>query len=78
MECGFSNARVCVRVGGFQERDGMRAILESYDGELAASDYSPQLTRRVKESEEMLLKVQAHNTEMEVKTSIPIMHPSTH
>uniref|UniRef100_A0AAR2JZ58 Mitotic spindle assembly checkpoint protein MAD1 n=1 Tax=Pygocentrus nattereri TaxID=42514 RepID=A0AAR2JZ58_PYGNA len=49
-----------------KERDGMRAILESYDSELAASEYSPQLTRRVKEAEEMLQKVQAHNTEMEV------------
>uniref|UniRef100_A0AAR2JIN3 Mitotic spindle assembly checkpoint protein MAD1 n=1 Tax=Pygocentrus nattereri TaxID=42514 RepID=A0AAR2JIN3_PYGNA len=48
-----------------KERDGMRAILESYDSELAASEYSPQLTRRVKEAEEMLQKVQAHNTEME-------------
>uniref|UniRef100_A0AAR2L8C2 Mitotic arrest deficient 1 like 1 n=1 Tax=Pygocentrus nattereri TaxID=42514 RepID=A0AAR2L8C2_PYGNA len=50
-----------------KERDGMRAILESYDSELAASEYSPQLTRRVKEAEEMLQKVQAHNTEMEIK-----------
>uniref|UniRef100_A0AAR2L635 Mitotic spindle assembly checkpoint protein MAD1 n=1 Tax=Pygocentrus nattereri TaxID=42514 RepID=A0AAR2L635_PYGNA len=50
-----------------KERDGMRAILESYDSELAASEYSPQLTRRVKEAEEMLQKVQAHNTEMEAQ-----------
>lgn len=64
---GFYN--ICIfYVGGFQERDGMRAILESYDSELAASEYSPQLTRRVKEAEEMLQKVQTYNTEMEVKT----------
>ncbi|XP_060716774.1 mitotic spindle assembly checkpoint protein MAD1 [Tachysurus vachellii] len=52
-----------------KERDGMRAILESYDSELAASEYSPQLTRRVKEAEEMLQKVQSHNTEMEIQLS---------
>ncbi|KAI5616120.1 mitotic spindle assembly checkpoint protein MAD1, partial [Silurus asotus] len=50
-----------------KERDGMRAILESYDSELAASEYSPQLTRRVKEAEEMLQKVQNHNAEMEIQ-----------
>ncbi|XP_072513766.1 mitotic spindle assembly checkpoint protein MAD1 isoform X1 [Salminus brasiliensis] len=50
-----------------KERDGMRAILESYDSELAASEYSPQLARRVKEAEEMLQKTQAHNTEMEAQ-----------
>lgn len=52
----------------------MRAILESYDSELATSEYSPQLTLRVKEAEDMLLKVQAHNSEMEVRTTLPIMH----
>ncbi|XP_060754557.1 mitotic spindle assembly checkpoint protein MAD1 [Neoarius graeffei] len=50
-----------------KERDGMRAILESYDSELAASEYSPQLSRRVKEAEEMLHKVQSHNSEMEIQ-----------
>ncbi|XP_062865888.1 mitotic spindle assembly checkpoint protein MAD1 [Trichomycterus rosablanca] len=50
-----------------KERDGMRAILESYDSELAASEYSPQLTRRAKEAEEMLQKVQTHNIEMEAQ-----------
>lgn len=44
----------------------MRAILESYDSELAATDYSPQLTKRLKEAEEMLQKTQSHNAEMEV------------
>ncbi|MCI4393459.1 hypothetical protein PGIGA_G00157770 [Pangasianodon gigas] len=52
-----------------KERDGMRAILESYDSELAASEYSPQLTRRVREAEEMLQKVQNHNAEMEIQLS---------
>lgn len=50
-----------------KERDGMRAILESYDSELTASEYSPQLSRRVREAEEMVQKVQAHNSEMEVQ-----------
>ncbi|XP_016386934.1 mitotic spindle assembly checkpoint protein MAD1-like [Sinocyclocheilus rhinocerous] len=52
-----------------KERDGMRAILESYDSELATSEYSPQLMFRVKEAEDMLQKVQAHNTEMETQLS---------
>uniref|UniRef100_A0A3P8UR86 Mitotic arrest deficient 1 like 1 n=1 Tax=Cynoglossus semilaevis TaxID=244447 RepID=A0A3P8UR86_CYNSE len=52
-----------------KERDGMRAILESYDSELAATDYSPQLTKRLKEAEEMLQKTQSHNAEMEVQLS---------
>nr|XP_055062048.1 mitotic spindle assembly checkpoint protein MAD1 [Misgurnus anguillicaudatus]XP_055062049.1 mitotic spindle assembly checkpoint protein MAD1 [Misgurnus anguillicaudatus]XP_055062050.1 mitotic spindle assembly checkpoint protein MAD1 [Misgurnus anguillicaudatus] len=52
-----------------KERDGMRAILESYDSELVASEYAPQLSLRVKEAEEMLQKVQAHNTEMETQLS---------
>uniref|UniRef100_A0A9J8BJM4 Mitotic spindle assembly checkpoint protein MAD1 n=1 Tax=Cyprinus carpio carpio TaxID=630221 RepID=A0A9J8BJM4_CYPCA len=52
-----------------KERDGMRAILESYDSELATSEYSPQLMLRVKEAEDMLQKVQAHNTEMETQLS---------
>uniref|UniRef100_A0A8C9U7Q4 Mitotic spindle assembly checkpoint protein MAD1 n=1 Tax=Scleropages formosus TaxID=113540 RepID=A0A8C9U7Q4_SCLFO len=51
-----------------KERDGIRAILNSYDSELASSEYSPQLSRRVKEAEEMLQKVQAHNSEMEVQS----------
>lgn len=47
----------------------MRAILESYDSELVTSEYAPQLSLRVKEAEEMLQKVQAHNTEMETQLS---------
>lgn len=50
----------------FQERDGMRAILESYDTELAPNEYSPQLRKRLKEAEDMLQKTQSHNAEMEV------------
>ncbi|KAL4624427.1 mitotic spindle assembly checkpoint protein MAD1 isoform X1 [Arapaima gigas] len=50
-----------------KERDGIRAILNSYDSELASSEYSPQLTRRMREAEEMLQKVQAHNSELEVQ-----------
>ncbi|XP_035261025.1 mitotic spindle assembly checkpoint protein MAD1 isoform X1 [Anguilla anguilla] len=50
-----------------KERDGMRAILESYDNELAASEYSPQLTRRVREAEDLLQKAQAHSSEMEAQ-----------
>ncbi|XP_061882563.1 mitotic spindle assembly checkpoint protein MAD1 [Entelurus aequoreus] len=50
-----------------KERDGMRAILESYDSELAPAEHSPQLSRRLKEAEEMLLKTQALNTEMEAQ-----------
>lgn len=69
-----SGIETCAFLYVGQERDGMRAILESYDSELATSEYSPQLTLRVKEAEDMLLKVQAHNSEMEVRTTLPIMH----
>ncbi|KAG7497937.1 T-complex protein 1 subunit beta [Solea senegalensis] len=47
----------------------MRAILESYDSELAPTEYSPQLSKRLKEAEEMLQKTQNHNAEMEVQLS---------
>nr|XP_057947621.1 mitotic spindle assembly checkpoint protein MAD1 [Doryrhamphus excisus]XP_057947622.1 mitotic spindle assembly checkpoint protein MAD1 [Doryrhamphus excisus]XP_057947624.1 mitotic spindle assembly checkpoint protein MAD1 [Doryrhamphus excisus] len=50
-----------------KERDGMRAILESYDSELAPAEHSPQLSRRLKETEEVLFKTQSLNTEMEVQ-----------
>lgn len=64
--------------GGFsspwQERDGMRAILESYDSELTPSEHSPQLSRRMREAEEMVQKLHAHNTELEVITK---RHPLT-
>ncbi|KAE8300464.1 Mitotic spindle assembly checkpoint protein MAD1 Mitotic arrest deficient 1-like protein 1 [Larimichthys crocea] len=48
-----------------KERDGMRAILESYDSELAPTEYSPQLSRRLREAEDVLQKTQNHNAEME-------------
>ncbi|XP_010731916.3 mitotic spindle assembly checkpoint protein MAD1 [Larimichthys crocea] len=48
-----------------KERDGMRAILESYDSELAPTEYSPQLSRRLREAEDVLQKTQNHNVEME-------------
>lgn len=44
----------------------MRAILESYDSELASTEYSPQLSKRLREAEEILQKTQNHNSEMEV------------
>jgi hypothetical protein len=44
----------------------MRAILGSYDSELTQAEYSPQLTRRLREAEDMVQKVHAHSTEMEV------------
>lgn len=44
----------------------MRAILESYDGELAPAEYSPQLSKRLREAEEVLQRTQKHNVEMEV------------
>uniref|UniRef100_A0A8C4HZ42 Mitotic spindle assembly checkpoint protein MAD1 n=1 Tax=Dicentrarchus labrax TaxID=13489 RepID=A0A8C4HZ42_DICLA len=49
-----------------KERDGMRAILESYDTELAPTEYSPQLSKRLREAEDVLQKTQNHNAEMEV------------
>uniref|UniRef100_A0A8C0GXL8 Mitotic spindle assembly checkpoint protein MAD1 n=1 Tax=Chelonoidis abingdonii TaxID=106734 RepID=A0A8C0GXL8_CHEAB len=52
-----------------KERDGMRAILESYDSELTPSEHSPQLSRRMREAEEMVQKMHAHNTEIEVMRS---------
>lgn len=44
----------------------MRAILESYDTELASTEYSPQLSKRLKEAEDVLQRTQSHNAEMEV------------
>ena len=45
----------------------MRAILGSYDSELTPAEYSPQLTRRMREAEDMVQKVHAHSSEMEVR-----------
>lgn len=44
----------------------MRAILGSYDSELTPAEYSPQLSRRMREAEDMVQKVHAHSSEMEV------------
>ncbi|XP_040295722.1 mitotic spindle assembly checkpoint protein MAD1 isoform X2 [Bufo bufo] len=52
-----------------KERDGMRSILDSYDSELTPSEHTPQLSRRLRESEENLQRVHAHNAEMEVQLS---------
>ncbi|KAF6281001.1 mitotic arrest deficient 1 like 1 [Rhinolophus ferrumequinum] len=52
-----------------KERDGMRAILGSYDSELTPAEYSPQLTRRVREAEDMVQKVHAHSSDMEAQLS---------
>uniref|UniRef100_A0A8C9ERK3 Mitotic spindle assembly checkpoint protein MAD1 n=1 Tax=Pavo cristatus TaxID=9049 RepID=A0A8C9ERK3_PAVCR len=49
-----------------KERDGMRAILESYDSELTPAEHSPQLNRRMREAEEMVQKLHAHNAELEL------------
>lgn len=47
----------------------MRAILGSYDSELTPAEYSPQLTRRMREAEDMVQKVHAHSSEMEVSAA---------
>ncbi|XP_033049849.1 mitotic spindle assembly checkpoint protein MAD1 isoform X2 [Trachypithecus francoisi] len=52
-----------------KERDGMRAILGSYDSELTPAEYSPQLTRRMREAEDMVQKVHSHSAEMEAQLS---------
>lgn len=52
-----------------KERDGMRAILGSYDSELTQAEYSPQLTQRLWEAEDMVQKVHAHSSEMEAQLS---------
>ncbi|XP_061330027.1 mitotic spindle assembly checkpoint protein MAD1 isoform X2 [Pezoporus flaviventris] len=56
-----------------KERDGMRAILESYDSELTPSEHSPQLNRRMREAEEMVQKLHAHNTELELEVEMKIL-----
>ncbi|KAM4603748.1 mitotic spindle assembly checkpoint protein MAD1 [Polymixia lowei] len=50
-----------------KERDGMRAILESYDSELAPTEYTPQLSKRLREAEDILQKTQSHHAEMEAQ-----------
>ncbi|XP_032728695.1 mitotic spindle assembly checkpoint protein MAD1-like isoform X1 [Lontra canadensis] len=67
-ECSMRAGEECVSCW-WRERDGMRAILGSYDSELTAAEYSPQLTRRMREAEDMVQKVHAHNSEMEAQLS---------
>ncbi|XP_021042272.1 mitotic spindle assembly checkpoint protein MAD1 isoform X1 [Mus pahari] len=52
-----------------KERDGMRAILGSYDSELTQTEYSTQLTQRLWEAEDTVQKVHAHSSEMEAQLS---------
>uniref|UniRef100_A0A8C5X8Z8 Mitotic spindle assembly checkpoint protein MAD1 n=2 Tax=Malurus TaxID=55806 RepID=A0A8C5X8Z8_9PASS len=52
-----------------KERDGMRAILESYDSELTPAEHSPQLSRRMREAEELVQKLHAHHAELEAQLS---------
>lgn len=53
----------------------MRAILGSYDSELTPAEYSPQLTRRMREAEDMVQKVHAHSSEMEVSVRLGGLAP---
>ncbi|KAK2116949.1 Mitotic spindle assembly checkpoint protein MAD1 [Saguinus oedipus] len=43
----------------------MRAILGSYDSRLTPAEYSPWLTRLMREAEDMVQKVHSHSSEME-------------
>lgn len=52
----------------------MRAILGSYDSELTPAEYSPQLTRRMREAEDLVQKVHAHSSEMEVSAPGSLPH----
>ncbi|XP_012293983.1 mitotic spindle assembly checkpoint protein MAD1-like isoform X2 [Aotus nancymaae] len=53
----------------YKEWDGMWAILGSYDSELTPAKYSPQLTRCMREAEDMVQKVHSHSTEIEAQLS---------
>ncbi|NXO07988.1 MD1L1 protein, partial [Oriolus oriolus] len=61
-----------------KERDGMRAILESYDSELTPAEHSPQLSRRMHEAEDMVQKLHAHNTELEAQLSQALEEVGNH
>nr|XP_021524480.1 mitotic spindle assembly checkpoint protein MAD1 isoform X1 [Aotus nancymaae]XP_021524481.1 mitotic spindle assembly checkpoint protein MAD1 isoform X1 [Aotus nancymaae]XP_021524482.1 mitotic spindle assembly checkpoint protein MAD1 isoform X1 [Aotus nancymaae]XP_021524483.1 mitotic spindle assembly checkpoint protein MAD1 isoform X1 [Aotus nancymaae]XP_021524484.1 mitotic spindle assembly checkpoint protein MAD1 isoform X1 [Aotus nancymaae]XP_021524485.1 mitotic spindle assembly checkpoint len=56
-----------------KERDGMRAILGSYDSELTPAEYSPQLTRRMREAEDMVQKVHSHSAEIELEMELKML-----
>ncbi|NXD10720.1 MD1L1 protein, partial [Nothocercus nigrocapillus] len=61
-----------------KERDGMRAILESYDSELTPAEHSPQLNRRMREAEEMVQKLHVHNAELEGQLSQVLEEVGSH
>ncbi|NXH48837.1 MD1L1 protein, partial [Dicaeum eximium] len=61
-----------------KERDGMRAILESYDSELTPAEHSPQLSRRMREAEDVAQKLHAHNTELEAQLSQALEEVGNH
>ncbi|NWU25107.1 MD1L1 protein, partial [Dyaphorophyia castanea] len=61
-----------------KERDGMRAILESYDSELTPAEHSPQLSRRMREAEDMVQKLHAHTTELEAQLSQALEEVGSH
>ncbi|NWW64512.1 MD1L1 protein, partial [Ifrita kowaldi] len=61
-----------------KERDGMRAILESYDSELTPAEHSPQLSRRMREAEDVVQKLHAHNTELEAQLSQALEEVGNH
>ncbi|NWR86734.1 MD1L1 protein, partial [Furnarius figulus] len=61
-----------------KERDGMRAILESYDSELTPAEHSPQLGRRMREAEDMVQKLHAHNAELEAQLSQVLEEVANH
>ncbi|CAL8330695.1 unnamed protein product [Merluccius merluccius] len=50
-----------------KERDGMRSILESYESELPHTEHLPQLSKRLREAEDILHKTQHHHAEMEAQ-----------
>ncbi|KAM3916111.1 mitotic spindle assembly checkpoint protein MAD1 isoform 2-T2 [Leptodactylus fuscus] len=52
-----------------KERDGLKAVLQSYESELSPSGRTPQISRRLREAEENLQRVHGHIAEMEVKLS---------
>ncbi|OXB67580.1 hypothetical protein ASZ78_004698 [Callipepla squamata] len=67
--CVYGGHGLPLEMWAVLERDGMRAILESYDSELTPAEHSPQLNRRMREAEEMVQKLHAHNAELEVQMS---------
>ncbi|KAF4793660.1 mitotic spindle assembly checkpoint protein MAD1 isoform X3 [Turdus rufiventris] len=56
----------------------MRAILESYDSELTPAEHSPQLSRRMREAEDLVQKLHAHNTELEAQLSQALEEVGNH